>query len=174
LSLDKQIQAIKEIYREYKRAGEKTRPVIVGKFALSVYTQGMYPANMISLLHPDLIFLEKVLSNLGYKKFGDLWLKDDITIEVNKDFHLLTGMLNQIEVDGEEILNVISLEDLILDMMKFCAEGDDIVCELVRMIIKSYYNALDFHYIYQNIKDRRFIPKLKEYKKEAEELKWQG
>jgi hypothetical protein len=51
----------------------------------------MYPANMISLLHPDLIFLEKVLSNLGYKKFGDLWLKDDITIEVSKDFHLLTG-----------------------------------------------------------------------------------
>ncbi|HEV09326.1 MAG TPA: 6-carboxyhexanoate--CoA ligase, partial [Sulfurihydrogenibium azorense] len=79
-----------------------------------------------------------------------------------------TGTLNQIEVDGDYILNVISLEDLILDMMKYCVEGDDLVCDLVKMIVKSYYRVLDFHYIYQRITDKRFIPKIKEFKKEAE------
>lgn len=170
MSLDKQINAIKEVYREYEKAGEKTRPVIVGKFALTVYTQGMYPANIISLLHPDIVFLEKVLSNLGYKKFGDLWLRDDINIEVSKDFKLITGILNQIEVDKEEVFNVLSLEDLILDMMVYCVEGDDFVCDLIKLIVKSYYKVLDFHYIYQKINDRRFIPKLKAFKKEAEEI----
>lgn len=168
MSLDRQIKAIKEIYREFKKAGEKHQPIIVGKFALTVYTQGMYPANIISLLYPDVPVLEKILSELGYKKFADLWLKDDINIEVSKDFELLTGTLNQIEVDGELIINVISLEDLMLDMMKFCVEGDEVVCQLVRMLVKSYYNFLDFHYLYQRVRDKRFIPVLKEYKKQAE------
>lgn len=166
--LDKQIKAVKEIYREFDKLKVKHKPIIVGKFALTIYTQGFYPANIISLLYPDFPLLEKVLSELGYQRFGDLWLKDDINIEINKDFYLLTGTLNQIEVDKEEILNVISLEDLILDMMRYCIEGDDLVCDLVKMIIKSYYKALDFHYLYQRITDRRFIPKIKEFKKEAE------
>ncbi|WP_297890168.1 6-carboxyhexanoate--CoA ligase [Sulfurihydrogenibium sp.] len=166
--LDKQIKAIKEIYKEFDKAKVKHKPIIVGKFALTVYTQGLYPANIISLLYPDLPLLENVLSNLGYQKFGDLWLKDDINVEVSKDFYLLTGTLNQIEVDKEEIFNVLSLEDLILDMMKHCVEGDDLVCELVKMIVKSYYKAIDFHYLYQRITDRRFIPRIKEFKKEAE------
>lgn len=168
MNLDKQIQAIKEIYREFKKAGEKHQPIIVGKFALTVYTQGMYPANIISLLYPDIPFLEKILTELGYKKFADLWLKDDINIEVSREFELLTGTLNQIEVDGELVINVLSLEDLILDMMNFCVEGDDVVCELVKMLIKSYYNFIDFHYLYQRTRDRRFIPVLKEYKKQVE------
>ncbi|MEJ5173397.1 MAG: 6-carboxyhexanoate--CoA ligase [Hydrogenothermaceae bacterium] len=168
MSLDKQIKAIKEIHSEFRRAGVRHRPIIVGKFALTVYTQGMYPANIISLLYPDLPLLEKILTEIGYKKFADLWIKDDINIEVSKDFYLLTGSLNQIEVDGEEILNVISLEDLIVDMMRFCVEGDEVVCELVKMLIKSYYKALDFHYLYQRVRDKRMIPFLKEYKKLAE------
>jgi hypothetical protein len=166
--LNRQIKAIKEIYTEFDRHKEKHKPIIVGKFALTVYTQGMYPANIISLLYPDIPLLEKVLAELGYQKFGDLWLKDDINVEVSKDLYLFTGTLNQIEVDGDYILNVISLEDLILDMMKYCVEGDDLVCDLVKMIIKSYYRVLDFHYIYQRIIDKRFIPKIKEFKKEAE------
>lgn len=171
MSLHKQIKAIKEIYSEFKKAGVKHQPIIVGKFALTVYTQGMYPANIISLLYPDLPLLEKILTHLGYKKFADLWIRDDINIEVSKDFYLLTGTINQIEVDREEILNVISLEDLIVDMMKFCVEGDDVVCELVKMLIKSYYKALDFHYLYQRITDKRMIPFLKEYKKLSEGVK---
>lgn len=144
MSLEKQIQAIKEINREFKKAGEKHQPIIVGKFALTIYTQGMYPANIISLLYPDIPILEKILTELGYKRFGDLWIRDEINVEVSKDFYLLTGTLNQIEVDGEQILNVISLEDLIVDMMKFCVEGDDIVCELIKMMIKSYFNFWTF------------------------------
>lgn len=168
MSLEKQIQAIKEINREFKKAGEKHQPIIIGKFALTIYTQGMYPANIISLLYPDIPVLEKILAELGYKKFGDLWIREDINVEVSKDFYLLTGTLNQIEVDGEQILNVISLEDLIVDMMKFCVEGDDVVCELIKMLIKSYFNFLDFHYLYQRVTDKRMIPKIKEFKKIAE------
>lgn len=168
MSLDKQIEAIKEIYTQFRKAGEKHQPIVVGKFALTVYTQGMYPANIISLLYPDVPLLERVLSELGYKKFGDLWVRGDINVEVSKDFHLLTGSLNRIEVDREDIINVLSLEDLILDMMVFCVEGDDLVCDLVKMIVRSYYEFLDFHYLYQRVRDKRFIPKIKEFKKMAE------
>lgn len=168
MTLERQIEAIKEIDREFKNAGQKHKPIIVGKFALTVYTQGMYPANIISLLYPDIPVLERVLAELGYQKFGDLWIRGEINVEVSKDFYLLTGMLNQIEVDGSFILNVISLEDLIVDMMRFCIEGDDIVCELIKMIIKSYIKFLDFHYLYQRTTDKRMIPKIKEFKKIAE------
>ncbi|MCX7738519.1 MAG: 6-carboxyhexanoate--CoA ligase [Hydrogenothermaceae bacterium] len=168
MSLDKQIKAIREIYNQFDRAGEKHQPIIVGKFALTVYTQGMYPANIISLLYPDVPLLERILAELEYKRFGDIWIRNEINVEVSKDFHLLTGSLNRIEVDREQIINVLSLEDLLLDMMIYCVEGDDLVCEMIRMMIKSYYSFIDFHYLYQRVKDKRFIPKIKEFKKSAE------
>lgn len=168
MNLDKQIESIKEIYREFKKRNIRHKPIIVGKFALTVYTHGLYPANTISLLYPDIPTLESILSELGYKKFADLWLKDDINIEVSKDFFMLTGALNQIEVDKEEIINVLSLEDLIIDMLKQCVEGDDVTCKLVETLVKSYHNVVDFHYLYQRITDKRMIPIVKDYKKSAE------
>ncbi len=163
--LDTQIKAIKEIYREIERAKSRIQPVIVGKFALTVYTQGMYPANMISFLFPDLKLLQKVLKNLGYQQMGDFWTKGDIVVEISKKFELIpTGTFNQIEVDGY-IINVISLEDLLIDMMKECLAGDETVCQLIETLIRSYKKAIDFHYIYQNIRNKKAIIKFKEYKK---------
>jgi len=163
--LDTQIKAIKEIYREIERAKSRIQPVIVGKFALTVYTQGMYPANMISFLFPDLKLLQKVLKNLGYQQMGDFWTKGDIVVEISKKFELIpTGTFNQIEVDGY-IINVISLEDLLIDMMKECLAGDETVCQLIETLIRSYKKAIDFHYIYQNIRNKKAVIKFKEYKK---------
>jgi len=165
--LDTQIKAIKEIYREIERAKSRIQPVIVGKFALTVYTQGMYPANMISFLFPDLKLLQKVLKNLGYQQMGDFWTKGDIVVEISKKFELIpTGTFNQIEVDGYTI-NVISLEDLLIDMMKECLAGDETVCQLIETLIRSYKKAIDFHYIYQNIRNKKAVIKFKEYKKLA-------
>ncbi len=163
--LDKQIQAIKEIYREIDKSKSRIQPVIVGKFALTVYTQGMYPANIISFLFPDLKLLTKVLKNLGYQQMGDFWTRDDIVVEISKKFELIpTGTFNQIEVDGF-IINVISLEDLLIDMMNECIAGDDTVCELIKTLIRSYRKAIDFHYIFQNIKSKKAVIKFKEYKR---------
>ncbi len=163
--LDKQIQAIKEIYREIDKSKSRIQPVIVGKFALTVYTQGMYPANIISFLFPDLKLLTKVLKNLGYQQMGDFWTRDDIVVEISKKFELIpTGTFNQIEVDGF-IINVISLEDLLIDMMNECIAGDDTVCELIKTLIRSYRKTIDFHYIFQNIKSKKAVIKFKEYKR---------
>ncbi|RMD46574.1 MAG: 6-carboxyhexanoate--CoA ligase [Aquificota bacterium] len=165
--LDAQIKAIKEIYREIEKAKSRIQPVIVGKFALTVYTQGMYPANMISFLFPDLKLLQKVLKNLGYEQMGDFWTRGDIVVEISKKFELIpTGTFNQIEVDGS-IINVISLEDLLIDMMKECLAGDETVCQLIKTLIRSYKKAIDFHYIYQNIRNKKAVIKFKEYKKLA-------
>jgi len=163
--LDKQIKELKKINQELKKAGYNITPIIIGKFALTIYTQGMYPSNMISLLFPDVNTLQKVLKELGYQQMGDFWVKGDIVIEVSKKFELIaTGSFNQIEADGE-ILNVISLEDLLVDMMSQCVEGDLTVCDLIKMIIKSYYKAIDFHKIFQNTKDKRAIKKFREFQK---------
>ncbi|NPA12656.1 MAG: 6-carboxyhexanoate--CoA ligase [Aquificae bacterium] len=165
--LDKQINAIKEIYNQLKKAKSKILPVIVGKFALTVYTQGMYPAGNISLLFPDLQLLTQVLKDLGYQQMGDYWVKDDIAVEVSKKFELIPfGQFNQIEVDGF-VINVISLEDLLVDMMEQCVEGDETVCQLIQMLIKSYYPAIDFHHIFQNLKDKRYLIKFRQFQKEA-------
>ncbi|NPA53774.1 MAG: 6-carboxyhexanoate--CoA ligase [Aquificae bacterium] len=163
--LDKQIQAIKEIYREIDKSKSRIQPVIIGKFALTVYTQGMYPANMISFLFPDIKLLTKVLKNLGYQPMGDFWTRGDIVVEVSKKFELIpTGTFNQIEVDGS-IINVISLEDLLIDMMRECLAGDETVCQLIETLIRSYKEAIDFHYIFQNLRNKKAVAKFKEYKK---------
>ncbi|RUM47226.1 MAG: 6-carboxyhexanoate--CoA ligase [Hydrogenothermus sp.] len=163
--LDRQIKELKKINQEIKKAGYNITPIIVGKFALTIYTQGMYPSNMISLLFPDIPLLEKVLKNLGFEKMGDFFVKEDIVVEVSKNFELITeGVFNQIEADGE-IINVISLEDLLIDMMKQCVEGDETVCDLIKMLIKSYYSALDFHSIFRKAKDKRAVKKFREFQK---------
>lgn len=165
--LESQIKAIKEIYREIEKAGSRIQPVIVGKFALTVYTQGMYPANIISFLFPDMALLTKVLKELGYKQMGDFWTREDIVIEISKKFEIIpTGSFNQIEVDGQ-IINVVSIEDLLLDMMNECIAGDETVCELIKMLVKSYAPVLDFHYIYSNLKNKDAVIKFKNYRKEA-------
>ncbi|WP_457642437.1 6-carboxyhexanoate--CoA ligase [Persephonella sp.] len=164
--LENQIKAIKEVYREIKKSGSRIQPVIVGKFALTVYTQGMYPAGNISFLFPDLNLLKKVLKTLGYQNMGDFWVRGEIAIEISKKFEIIPfGTFNKIEVDGE-IINVISIEDLLIDMMKECIQGDEIVCNLIKMVIKSYGKAIDFHYIFQHLKDKRALIKFKEYRKE--------
>ncbi|WP_297474038.1 6-carboxyhexanoate--CoA ligase, partial [Persephonella sp.] len=123
--LDQQIKAIKEIYTEIKKSGSKIQPVIVGKFALTVYTQGMYPANIISLLFPDIQLLIKVLKELGYQQMGDFWTKGEVVVEISKKFEIIpTGTFNQIEVEGQ-IINVVSIEDLLIDMMNECIAGDE-------------------------------------------------
>ncbi len=162
--LDNQIQAIKEIYRELEKRKTKIQPVIIGKFALSVYTQGLYPANIISFLYPDIPLLQKVLSDLRYKNEGDFWTKDEIVIEISKNFELITGKFNQIYADGDFVINVISLEDLLIDMMNECVAGDDLVCDIIKMLIKSYKKSLDFHYIFQNLKNKMAVIKFKEFK----------
>ncbi len=165
--LDKQIDAIKEIYSEIKKAGSKIQPVIVGKFALTVYTQGMYPSGNISLLFPDIPLLTKVLKELGYSQMGDFWTRGEVVIEISKKFEIIpTGTFNQIETEGF-IMNVVSVEDLLIDMMKQCTAGDETVCDLIKMLIKSYAPALDFHYIFQNLKDKQSVIKFKQFRKET-------
>ncbi len=163
-NLEKQIQALKELYREIRNRNQKVEPIIIGKFALTVYTQGMYPSSVISLLHPDLEFMIQVLKDLGYSPYGEFFTKDEITFEISKRFDLITGKFNQIEVDGT-IINVLSLEDLLIDMMRECVEGDETVCELIKMLIRSYRQVIDFHYIFMNTKDKRAIIKFKEFRR---------
>jgi len=165
--LEKQISAIKEVYREIGKTGSRIQPVIVGKFALTVYTQGIYPANMVSFLFPDVNLLKKVLRELGYTQMGDLWTRGDMVIEISKKFEIIpSGTFNQIEVE-DLIINVVSLEDLLIDMMNECIAGDGTVCELIRTLIKSYATAINFHHIFQNLKNKQAVAKFKQYRKEA-------
>ncbi len=165
--LEKQIELVKTIYKEVEKANYRIKPIIVGKFALTIYTQGMYPSNMISLLFPDLNLLAKILKDLGFEKVGDFWVKDDLVVEISKKFHLIPeGTFNQIEVDGQ-IINVISIEDLLIDMMNQCVEGDETVCDLIKLMIKSYKRAINFHDIYKKLKDKRALIKFRQYQKLA-------
>ncbi|WP_457624750.1 6-carboxyhexanoate--CoA ligase [Persephonella sp.] len=165
--LEKQISAIKEVYREIEKTGSRIQPVIVGKFALTVYTQGMYPANIVSFLFPDINLLKKVLKELGYTQMGDFWTRGDMVIEISRKFEMIpTGTFNQIEVE-DFIINVVSVEDLLIDMMNECIAGDETVCDLIKMLVKSYAPALDFHYIFQNLKNKQAVAKFKQYRKEA-------
>ncbi|NPA52130.1 MAG: 6-carboxyhexanoate--CoA ligase [Aquificae bacterium] len=162
--LDKQIEAIKQIYTHIKNKELKAEPIIIGKFALTVYTQGMYPSSVITFLYPDMNTLAKILTELGYNQIGDSFKKDDITIQITNNPHLNTGKFNKIEVDGTTI-NVLSLEDLLIDMMKECVQGDQVVCDLIKMLINSYRQSIDFHHIFMNTKDKRAIIKFKEFRR---------
>ncbi len=164
--LDNQIKAVKEIYREIRKSGSEIQPVIIGKFALTVYTQGMYPAGNISLLYPDMSLLKKVLKELNYQNTGDFWIRGDVVVEISKKFELIPfGTFNRVEVEGE-LINVISIEDLLIDMMGDCVAGDFDVCDLIKMLIRSYGKSIDFHYIFQHLKSKKALIKFKEFRKE--------
>lgn len=166
-TLERQISAIKDIYNELKKTGSKIEPILMGKFALTVYTQGMYPASNISLLFPDLELLYKVLKDLGYSQLENFWIKGDIVLEINRNFEIIpTARFNKVEIEGFYI-NVLSLEDLLLDMMKQCLEGDFSVCDLIKILIKSYKPYLDFHYIYRNCKTKQEVAKFNELRKDS-------
>ncbi len=163
--LEEQLKAIKEIYREIKKAGSKIEPILMDKFALTVYTQGMYPTSNISLLFPDLELLYKVLKELGYSQLESFWVRGDIIIEINEKFEIIpTAKFNKIEIE-DFYINVLSLEDLMLDMIKQCLEGDLLVCDLIKMLIKSYQGYIDFHYIYRNCKTKQEVSKFNELRK---------
>jgi hypothetical protein len=101
---------------------------------------------------------------LGYKNEGDFWTKNEIVVEISKNFELITGKFNQIVVDDDFVINVISLEDLLIDMMNECMAGDDLVCDIIKMLVKSYKKSIDFHYIFKNLKNKMAVIKFKEYK----------
>ncbi len=164
--LNNQIYALKEIYREIEKAGSRIQPIIIGKFALTVYTQGLYPSGNISLLFPDLNLIKNVLKGLGYRNMGDFWIRKDIAVEISKKFEIIPfGTFNRIEVDGE-IINVISVEDLLIDMMNECIAGDDTVCDLIKLLIRSYGKSIDFHYIFQHLRNKKAVIKFKEFRRE--------
>jgi len=160
--LENQIKALREVYTEIKKSGAKVEPIILGKFALTVYTQGMYPSGKITLLYPDLELLYKILRDLGYQQMGNHWVREDNILEISNQFELIpVAKFNKIDVDDFQI-NVISLEHLLIDMMQQCVEGDFTVCDLIKMLMKSYFNYIDFHYLYRNLKDKRAVKEFKD------------
>ena len=49
-------------------------------------------------------------------------------------------------------------------MMNECVMGDDLVCDIIKMLIKSYKKSIDFHYIFKNLKNKEAVIKFKKYK----------
>ncbi|NPA58307.1 MAG: 6-carboxyhexanoate--CoA ligase [Aquificae bacterium] len=162
--LERQVSALREVYREIGKAGSKILPVVVGKFALTVYTQGLYPAPTISLLFPDVNLLKQVLSGLGYSNMGNFWERDGVVFEISNDYHIIpSATFNQVQVEDFTI-NVVSVEDLLVDMMNQCVAGDQVVCDLIEMVLRSYLPYIDFHQIYKNSKSKQAVAKFKQLK----------
>ncbi len=153
--------------------GKGVIPILVGGNALELYTLGGYSTLDIDLVCSDRRSVGEVLESLGFKKFGRLWVSDELEMAVEVPDVKLAGSLERVEVyevDGFEVY-VIGKEDLIVDRLNACVfwrSEDD--CRWVKELIVLYYDDIDWEYLEKRCREEGTLERLLEIRREAEEI----
>lgn len=95
------------------------RPILIGGGAVEYYTFGGYSTKDTDLAVSDYQRLDEVLAQLGFRKLGRFWLRDDLDSVVEAPAGVLVGEeapLTAVEVDGLTAF-VLGVEDLTIDRL---------------------------------------------------------
>lgn len=98
--------------------GIQQNPILVGGAAVEFYTQGGYSTEDIDMITPGGPELAKVMKDLGFKKIGKDFFRDDLKIYVEFPGSALGTHERFILLRiGHRELRIISQEDLIVDRL---------------------------------------------------------
>jgi hypothetical protein len=130
--------------KEIATSGERT-PVVVGRQAVELYTQGSYTTGDIDLKTPRQI-TERILKDSGFVKQGRSWLNRNLDIYVD----LLGESLDEgpeaekrvttIEIGDSLSIRVLSIEDLIIDRLnaaKWWNDADSLMWARILLKVKD-------------------------------------
>ncbi len=129
----------------------KGPPIIIGGCALSYYSREVYFTADIDLAYADREALDAVLKNIGFEKRGRYWVNEELNIAIEAPASVLVGEDSPVEVfdlGGGLQCRIIGIEDLVMDRMNACKHWkSEIDCEMVELLVKRYFNELDWAYI---------------------------
>jgi hypothetical protein len=102
-------------------AQDDIEPILVGGFALELYTEGGYTTGDVDLALDASAAVDEAFSDLGFEKRGRFWVREnpDLFFEAPAPAGLPgeTAPRTVLEVDGLRIV-VLGVEDLLLDRLR--------------------------------------------------------
>lgn len=102
-------------------APESVEPILVGGFALELYTDGGYSTADVDLALPAGLEVDAAFADLGFEKRGRFWVRPelDLYFEAPAPAGLPgeTAPRTELEVDGLRVV-VLGVEDLLVDRLR--------------------------------------------------------
>ena len=151
-------------------------PIIVGGSALEIYISPFYVSGDIDFVFSNRNAFEETIFSTGlFKKLGKNYISENLGLFieiVDDELHGSFEKIKEIEVDIEGQIykiNVIGLEDLIIDRLNACVHWNSKSdCEMVKILLNSYKNELDFKYLLKKAEEELTLDRLKNFLKELE------
>ena len=128
--------------------------VIVGGFAVEIYTRSEYTTVDIDLIFSRRDLANEVLLNLGFTKEGRHWYHEvlGVSIEIPNDM-LENADMNRVlklNLPSQEHVYVIGIEDIILDRLRACIHWKSTSdCEWGYRLFLIHRKNLDIDYMVQ-------------------------
>ncbi|HZD59664.1 MAG TPA: DUF6036 family nucleotidyltransferase [Anaerolineae bacterium] len=125
-------------------------PVAAGNYAVELYTSGGYKGGSVDVVAP-IELIDKVLTQLDFKKGNGSWSNEDVDIAVNVlaedlEEHQLERV-NQIDIDGLAAY-LLGVEDVILSKLKdFSQGGESNAIIWVQELMEIHVNEIDLDYL---------------------------
>jgi Nucleotidyltransferase of unknown function (DUF6036) len=128
---------------------------LVGGQAVETYTAGQFTTGDIDITTTDQQATEKLLTQLGFKREGMIWLNERLAIAVHivGSYPTRTEKLRTVEV-GQYRMRVVGVEELILDRLKaakFWKSGRD--AEQALVLFSGFRKRIDFDYLRKRAKE---------------------
>lgn len=148
-------------------------PVIVGGFAVELWTMGKYATMDIDLIADGIAEYGSILRELGFKNKGGVWTypESDIVIEFPKP--PLDGDYSRLQpLEFEDFqLYVLGIEDIILDRVSAAKHWQDLSSkEWATYLIAAHYDKIDWTYCERKAEEKQIIEVFQEIKTEAQNL----
>ncbi len=132
-------------------APHEIEPILVGGFALAVYTSGGYSTTDVDLALPIAPEVDAAFSDLGFVKNGRFWVRPelDLYFEAPAPAGLPgeTAPRTELEVDGLRVV-VLGVEDLLIDRLRGWVHWkSDEDGRWTRRLASLYAEKLDWKYL---------------------------
>ncbi len=128
-----------------------TKSIVVGGFAVEIYTQNSYMTQDIDLVFARNDIANQVLLDLGFEREGKSWYHSGLQISVEIPGDILHGDYDQImklNLPNGDCVYVIGIEDIILDRLRACVHWKSSSdCEWGYRLYKTHRENLDIDYI---------------------------
>jgi hypothetical protein len=133
------------------------RPIIVGGFAVELYTAGSYSTMDIDLVLSGYQEAGHLLEQVGFiKHTGRHWYDDKLDMAIEVPGSVLAGSLDkitEIELDNRQSIYMIGVEDLVLDRLRaFAYWGSTSDGEWAERLVQASKNDVDFDYMAEIVK----------------------
>lgn len=147
--------------------GYGLQPVIVGGFAVEIYTRNHYTTYDLDFVMAGYEQASEILGKIGFVKEGRTWYHEKLDTVVEIPDNDLAGdekRIMEIQFRNGMKINVIGIEDLIIDRLQACVHWkskED--CEWAERLFVTHQERLDLDYLVDQAEQNDVAHQLKEW-----------